>query len=225
MTTVRHKTPDSTTTTQLLSSFSYSEEKSADKIELPTFVLITNQPKKAKPKTEPQMKVLLLGNTQKNDFLLNLSEDSGEKCISTLGIEYKVQKVNGEQFDIWNTAGQERFQQMTIANCRNSSIILLFGKSENIIPKVKIIAEKLGADRLQGGFVPRFIKDGVILEQANLSDIPLAGIIKVSKLEARQYGNQLLQASSKHVLESEPQSIDSVDLTYHPTPSRTCCSR
>lgn len=226
MTTVRQdpRKPTSSTTTQLLSSFSYSEEEAADRIELPSFILITNQPKKTKLNAEPQIKVLLLGPSQKNDFLLNLSEEPEAKCMSTLGIEFRVQKVNGEQFAIWNTAGQERFQQLTIASCRSSSIIFLFGESENIIPKVKTLTEKLGKDQLQG-FVPKFENNKVILERANLDNVQPSLVITVSKLEARQYGNQLLATSSSHVFSEEPQSIDIVDLNYTSTPPRVCCNR
>jgi Ras-related protein Rab-1A len=93
-----------------------------------------------KDQKEYSYKILLLGNTLvgKSCMLIKYSDDYfPENYIATVGIDYKLKHfelANGKKVkvQIWDTAGQDRYRNLTAMNIKEANIILLICDITNI---------------------------------------------------------------------------------------------
>lgn len=100
------------------------ETKAGESISLPTFAFITGLPSQ-----QSGIKTLLLGasNSGKEQFITRLIPE--RNSTTTIGIDFTNYLSHyGQKFQLWNTAGQERFHSIPPSLYRGTNLILFFGE-------------------------------------------------------------------------------------------------
>ena len=197
------------------------------KLMLPTFVLVTGSKKIASATrfygAMPFSKVLLIGDsgTKRSQFLLRLADPSfTPSSISTIGIDFKILYLENQKYQIWDTAGQEKFRAITTSYYRSASLILLFGT--NIVDWVHNVGAHFDLRQVHG-FIPHYQHGEVDLEEVNLTTHlrNSESTNETSWEETRSYGLRLLtKCSAKITLEQAEQKA--VNLAPR-APTSSCC--
>lgn len=225
--------------TSYISQMQALEEKKVEfKLELPTLVILTQEPKKLStgrtypqggiyPGAVPMTKVLFVGDrgTKRSQLLLAVSDTTFTPgFINTIGIDFKIHYLDNrnnrpEKYQIWDTAGQEAFHSVTASFYRGASVIFLFGT--NITPWIRNISQLQGQDRLRG-YVPEYHNGEVTLgPQVNLSEVANPdAVTELSIDQARNYTNQLLITCSALVPTQAEQKV--IDVAAAPARSNCC---
>lgn len=216
------------------------EELKDAKFTLPTFVVVTGEPKRREiPRSGPGLhqppavlssKVLLLGDsdTQKPQFLLNMAEDKAQvpSFISTIGLDFRIVNIGNEKFRLWDTAGQERFRTITRSYYRGANLILIFGA--NAHDWVKEVLENYNPEQLKL-FTPNYLnfRGHYVVSLRKLEKDVTLGPTEpkiVGRVDAREFGLHLLTNSSVYIKRPSEQEVQqAIELQLEQKPAQKCC--
>jgi Ras-related protein Rab-1A len=144
-------------------------------------------------------KVLIIGNSGvgKSCLLLRFAENMfSDNYISTIGVDYKIRKIDREgksiKLQIWDTAGQERFRTITKSDYRGSNGIVV----------VHDMTDRQSFDQVQhwmGEIDSHASADVCRLLVGNKADLKDKRAVKSDEgaALARQYGIPFLETSAK----------------------------
>jgi small GTP-binding protein len=86
----------------------------------------------ARANFDHQFRLLIVGESGvgKSCILLRFADDMFESdCLSTIGVDFKVRELDLEgrrvKLQIWDSAGQERFRNITSSYYRNASAVII----------------------------------------------------------------------------------------------------
>lgn len=162
-------------------------------------------------------KILIIGDSGvgKTSILNRFSTDTfNESFISTIGVDFKIKKVNVNGNDVklqvWDTAGQERFRTITSSYYRGAhGIIIVFDVSD----KDSFLNVDHWIKEIDSYCINRNIQKILI---GNKIDLERKVTYEEANYMAIKYGITYLEVSSKFPNASIDSSASNIDLDYNP---------
>ena len=96
---------------------------------LPTYLIVNTQASQWET-----VKVVLVGDTNSGksaffwDFLRNPEQ---EKLSLPVGIDFRIIKIDSQQFQLWDAGGQEKSHKITDSHFKQTNLILCFGDTNS----------------------------------------------------------------------------------------------